>query len=196
MSKTEEFGPIYRLLKWVAIIGGITWLVFEFYRHFSGMAPGDISFVDAGNLFKDGQYARAAEYYSDTVEQNPAHAGALRGVANSNVQLKRYDKALTAIERAIQLQPKFGGNYAIRGIIYDHSGRHRQAMEDYEKSLKMDPEVAEGMHWLDRLLFNVQETPPTVEDRLKYLKAQFALPASERVLRIPDQDDKQLPYQR
>lgn len=196
MSQSEDFGPVYKLLKWVAIIGGITWLVFEFYRHFAGMAPGDISYVDAGNLFKDGQYERAAEYYSDTVEQNPRHAGALRGVANSNVQLKRYDKALTAIERAIQLQPKFGGNYAIRGIIYDHSGRHRQAMEDYEKSLKMDPEVADGMHWLDRLLFNVQETPPTVEDRLKYLKEQFALPASKRVLQIPDRDDKQLPYQR
>jgi tetratricopeptide (TPR) repeat protein len=196
MSQTENFGPVYKTLKWVAILGGIAWISFEFYRHFSGMAPGDISFVDGGNLFKDGQYERAAEYYSDTVEKNPRHGGALRGIANSNVQLKRYDKAMAAIERAIQLQPKFGGNYAIRGIIYDHAGRHRQAMEDYEKSLIMDPEVADGMHWLDRLLKNVQEKPPTVADRLEYLKHQFALPESKRMLRIPDEDDKQLPYSR
>jgi tetratricopeptide (TPR) repeat protein len=196
MSQTENFGPVYKTLKWVAILGGIAWISFEFYRHFSGMAPGDISFVDGGNLFKDGQYERAAEYYSDTVEKNPRHGGALRGIANSNVQLKRYDKAMAAIERAIQLQPKFGGNYAIRGIIYDHAGRHRQAMEDYEKSLIMDPEVADGMHWLDRLLKNVQEKPPTVADRLEYLKQQFALPESKRMLRIPDEDDKQLPYSR
>ena len=62
--------------------------------------------------------------------------------------------------------------------------------------MKMDPEVAEGMHWLDRLLYNVQEKPPTVADRLEYLKQQFALPVSKRVLSIPDKDDKQRPYSR
>lgn len=192
----QDQGPLYKLSKWVAIIGGVAWISFEFYRHFAGMAPGDVSFVDGNNLFKDGQYERAAEYFNDTLEQNPRHGSALRGLANSNVQLKRYDEALNAIERAIKINPKFGGNYALRGIIYDHSGRHRQAMEDYERSLKMDPEVAEGMHWLDRLLYNVQETPPTVADRLEYLKQQFALPESKRVLSIPDKDDKQRPYSR
>lgn len=193
---SQDQGPLYKLLKWVAIFGGVLWLGFEFYRHFAGMAPGDVSFVDGKNLFKDGQYERAAEYFTDTLEKNPRHGSALRGLANSNVQLKRYDEALNAIDRAIQLSPEFGGNYALRGIIYDHSGRHRQAMEDYEKSLKLDPEVAEGMHWLDRLLYNVQEKPPTVRDRLEYLKRQFALPESERVLRIPEQDEKQRPYER
>jgi len=192
----QDQGPLYKLSKWVAIIGGVAWISFEFYRHFAGMAPGDVSFVDGNNLFKDGQYERAAEYFNDTLEQNPRHGSALRGLANSNVQLKRYDEALNAIERAIKINPKFGGNYALRGIIYDHSGRHRQAMEDYERSLKIDPEVAEGMHWLDRLLYNVQETPPTVADRLEYLKQQFALPESKRVLSIPDKDDKQRPYSR
>jgi len=193
---SQDQGPLYKLSKWVAIIGGVAWISFEFYRHFSGMAPGDVSFVDGNNLFKDGQYERAAEYFNDTLEQNPRHGSALRGLANSNVQLKHYDEALNAIERAIKINPKFGGNYALRGIIYDHSGRHRQAMEDYERSMKMDPEVAEGMHWLDRLLYNVQETPPTVADRLEYLKQQFALPESKRVLSIPDKDDKQRPYSR
>ncbi len=192
---SQDQGPLYNLLKWLAIFGGVLWIGFEFYRHFAGMAPGDVSFVDGKNLFKDGQYERAAEYFTDTLEQNPRHGSALRGLANSNVQLKRYDEALSAIERAIQISPKFGGNYALRGIIYDHSGRHRQAMEDYEKSLKMDPEVADGMHWLDRLLYNIQEKPPTVKDRLEYLKKQFALPESKRVLRIPEQDDKQRPYE-
>lgn len=192
----QDQGPLYKLSKWVAIIGGVAWISFEFYRHFAGMAPGDVSFVDGNNLFKDAQYERAAEYFNDTLEHNPQHGSALRGLANSNVQLKRYDEALNAIERAIKINPKFGGNYALRGIIYDHSGRHRQAMEDYERSLKMDPDVAEGMHWMDRLLYNVQEAPPTVADRLEYLKQQFALPESKRVLSIPDKDAKQLPYSR
>jgi len=193
---SQDKGPLYKLSKWVAIIGGVAWISFEFYRHFAGMAPGDVSFVDGNNLFKDGQYERSAEYFKYTLEKNPRHGSALRALANSNVQLKRYDEALNAIERAIKIQPEFGGNYALRGIIYDHSGRHRQALQDYERSMKMDPEVAEGMHWLDRLLYNVQEKPPTVADRLEYLKQQFALPVSKRVLSIPDKDDKQRPYSR
>jgi len=193
---SQDQGPLYKLLKWVAIFGGIAWIGFEFYRHFSGMAPGDISFVDGNNLFKDGRYEQAARNYQDTLDKNPKHNSALRGLANSNIQLKRYDAALNAIERAIKLTPDFGGNYALRGIIYDRSGRHRLAMADYEKALKMDPEVAEGMHWLDRLLYNVQEKPPTVADRLEYLKEQYALPESKRVLRVPEMDDVQRPYQR
>lgn len=192
----RDQGPLYYLLKWVAVCGVVLWLGYEVYRHFAGMGPGDVLYIDGSNLFKDQRYEQSAKYFQGALEENPQHAAALRGLANSYVQLKRYDDALTAIERAIKIDPEFGGNYAIRGIIYDHSGRHRQAMADYELSLKKSPEVAEGMHWLDRLLYNVQERPPTVEDRLAYLKQQFQLPESERVLQIPEIDDQQRPYER
>ena len=68
-------------------------------------------------------------------------------------------------------------------------------MADYQKSLELDPDVAQGMSWLDRLLYNVQERPSTVADRLKYLKQQMALPESERVLRVPEIDEQQRPYE-
>jgi tetratricopeptide (TPR) repeat protein len=90
---SQEQGPLYKLLKWVAICGGVLWIGFEFYRHFAGMAPGDVSFVDGNNLFKDGRYEQAANYYQDTLDKNPNHNSALRGLANSNIQLKRYDAA-------------------------------------------------------------------------------------------------------
>lgn len=193
---TQDQGPVYNLLKWIAICGGVLWLGYEGYRHFAGMGPGDVLYIDGNNVFKDGHYERAAGYFKEALEENPKHGAALRGLANSYVQLQRYDEALAAIERAIQLDPEFGGNYALRGIIYDHVGRHRQAMADYELSLTKSPEVAEGMHWLDRLLYNVQERPPTIKDRLAYLKKQFELPASERVLNNPELDGKQRPYER
>ena len=193
---SQKYGPLYQFTKWVAICGGVLWIGFEFYRQFAGMEPGDISYIDGNQVFKDGHYERAAGYFNASLEADPNHGPALRGLANSYIQIKRYADALTAIERAIQINPEFAGNYVLRGIIYDHSGRHKQALDDYERSLKMDPEIAEGMHWLDRLLFNVQDKPPTIEDRLDYLRKQFALPASERVLQIPDVDARQRPYER
>ena len=188
--------PTYKLLKWTAILCGVLWLGYEGYRHFAGMGAGDIAYVDANNLFKDQQYERAAAYYRDALDKNPQHHAAMMGLANSYVELKRYDEALRAIQRAIRMQPDFGGAYATRGIIYDHMGRYDQAMADYERALEMDPGVAKGMHWLDRLLYNVQETPPTVADRLAYLQHQMTLPESERVLSKPELDDKQRPYER
>ena len=193
---SQDQGPLFKTLKWVAIVGGIFWLGYEGYRHFAGMGPGDITYIDGNNLFKDGQYQRASEYFQRSLDENPNHEAAMRALANSYVQLKRYDDALGVIERAIKTNPEFGGNYALRGIIYDHLGRYEQAMADYERSLKMDPDVAKGMHWLTRLLYNVQETPPTVADRLAYLQHQFTLPESQRVLSKPEEDAKQRPYER
>lgn len=186
---------IHKFLKWIAIIGGIAWLCLEFYRHFAGLGPGDLNYVDGNNVFKDGHYERAAGYFQKAVEENPRHQAALIGLTNSYVQLKKFPEALDTVEKAIGINPKFAGNYATRGIIYDHMGDYKQAIADYEKSLTMDPEVADGMHWLTRLLHNVQEKPPTVADRLGYLKYQMQLPASQRVLKMPELDGKQKPYE-
>jgi len=194
MSQTQD--PLYKLLKWVAIFCGVLWLGYEGYRHFAGMGPGDVAYIDGNNLFKDQRYEQAKNYYLRSLEENPNHVPAMRALANSYVQLKRYDDALMMIERAIKAQPDFGGNYAIRGIIYDHLGHYEKAIADYQKSLSLDPDVAKGMHWLDRLLYNVQETPPTVKDRLAYLQHQLTLPESQRVLQKPEEDSKQRPYER
>lgn len=192
---SQQQGPLYHVLKWIAIAGAVAWLGYEGYRHFVGMEPGDVLYIDGNNLFKDGHYARASEYFKDALEENPKHGAAIRGLSNSYVQLKRYDDALRTIDKAIVLDPNFAGNYALRGIIYDHMGEHKLAMADYEKSLVMDPEIADGMHWLDRLLYNVQERPPTVKDRLEYLQKQFELPPEKRVLSDPEKDTKQRPYE-
>ena len=194
MSQKKD--PLFNRLKWVAIFGGLLWIGYEGYRHFAGMGPGDVSWVDGNNLFKDQQYERAAQYYLAALEENPHHHAAMLSLANSYVQLKQYDKALNSIERAIKMKPEFGGAYATRGIIYDHLGRYENAIADYQKSLEMDPDVAKGMHWLTRLLHNVQETPPTVADRLAYLQKQMTLPPSQRVLSKPEEDAKQRPYER
>ncbi len=185
----------YRFLKWGAILSVVFvlgWMAIDYYRAFG---PGDVAYIDGNSLFKDGDYERAVEYYLRAIEESPEHVGAWHSLANAYVQLKDYDRALTAIERAIQLKPDFGGLYAIRGIIYDHMGKYRRAIADYEKSLRMDPKVSDGMHWLDRLLYNVQERPPTVKDRMLYLKAQFRLPPEKRVLRKPEVDEAQRPYE-
>lgn len=175
-----------------AIVGGLLWLM---YSSQTPSDPSDGAYLDGNTYFREGAYRQAAANYRNALEIDPQHAAALRGLANSYVQLKQYDEGLATIEQAVRLEPGNGGNYAIRGIIRDRTGRHRLAMADYQKSLELNPDVAQGMPWLDRLLYNIQERPPTVADRLRYLKQQMALPESKRVLRVPEIDGKQRPYE-
>ena len=175
-----------------AIAGGLLWLI---YASQEPVDPADSAYFDGNTYFRDGAYEQAAASYRSALQTDPQHAAALRGLANSHVQLGRYNEGIATIERAIRLEPANGGNYAIRGIILDRTGRHELAMADYQKSLELDPDVAHGMPWLDRLLYNIQERPPTVADRLEYLKQQMALPESERVLRVPEIDERQRPYE-
>jgi tetratricopeptide (TPR) repeat protein len=186
---------VYRTLKWVAIGLAILVLGSEMYRHFASFEPGEIAYVDANSSFKDGSYDKALELYREALKEKPDFAPALRGLANTYVQLKQYDKALAAIDRAIAAKPDFAGYYAIRGIIYDHQGQYDKAVADYEKAVA-EPAVTDGMHWLDRLLHNVQDTPPTVADRLRYLKQQLSLPPDQRLLKVPEIDARQRPYER
>lgn len=110
------------------------------------------------------------------------------------MQLSRNDEALQWYAKAIKLEPYFGGVYANRGILHDRMGNYKAAIADYEKSLQLDESVAEGPHWLTRFLRNQPDPPPTVKDRLIYLKAELAKPPEQRKLRDPDVDSKQRSY--
>ena len=184
----------------IAVITGLAlgplWLVLENYGDYASRRPGDAAILEGNSHFNDGHYERAVRSYAKALAGAPAHLPALRGLANAQIQLKRYAKALAAVGRAIRLDPAFGGHYATRGIVFDFLGEHKSAIADYERALRLDPTIADSMSWLDRVFYNVQQRPPTVADRLAYLKAQMALPPSKRVLRRPQIDAAQRPYER
>ncbi len=185
----------YKLLRGTAIALALLWLGWAIYDHALSKGPGDRAYLAASTMFEDGYYDRALAGFREALGEAPDHLPALRGLANTLIQLQRYEDALDAIERAIELDPGFAGHYAIRGIAYDHLAQHEPAMADYRAALARDRDLAKGMHWLDRLLYNVQERPPTIADRLRYLEAQFALPPDQRVLNMPERDRAQRPYE-
>lgn len=187
---------VYALIRNIAIALAVLWVAWAIYDRVRVAAPGDDSYRAANTLFEDGFYERALAGYQEALAVAPDHLPALRGVANSLVQLGRHEDAMITVARAIELDPDFPGHYAIRGIINDHLGEYERAIADYEWALAGDPDLTEGMHWLDRLLYNEPEPPPTIADRLGYLRAQMQLPAAERLLRVPEIDARQRPIEK
>ncbi len=186
---------LYRFLKFTAIAMTIAWVGWSIYDSFlTGRTPGEMSYHAANKFFEDGDYARALEEYDAALREEPQNIHALRGRARSLMQLGRDSEALAVFDEAIAREPDFGATYANRGILYDRMGKYPQAIADYEKALQLDRELADGPNWLTRFLRLQPDKPPTIDERARYLRAELAKPESERVLRKPDDDNKQRPY--
>jgi tetratricopeptide (TPR) repeat protein len=185
-----------RVLKAVAVVMAIAFVAWAVYdKVFVSVGPGDMAYHDADKLFEDGHYERAAARYRAALEEAPGHIHALRGLAQSLHKMAAHDEALLIYDEAIAHAPEFGAAYANRGILLDTVGRHEEALGDYMRALELDPELADGPHWLTRFLRSQPEVPPTIADRAAYLRAELAKPETERVLRVPELDSQQRPYQ-
>ena len=185
----------YRFLMIVAItltVGWVGWSVYDGAIRES--TPGDSSYLAGNSFFEDARYAEALREYQDALATNPDHVHAKRGKARTLMQLGRNEEALVLFNEVIDQTPDFAASYANRGILNDRMGHYRAAVQDYEKALKLDPELADGPHWMTRFLRNQAERPPTIADRARYVREQLAKPEAERVLRKPAQDAMQRPY--
>lgn len=185
--------PILKVIAVVMAVAFVGWAIYE--KFVAEVAPGDMAYHAGNRAFEDGHYGRAIDEFRTALAENPEHAHALRGLAISLHKAGRRDEALSVYEEAIAREPRFGAAYANRGILLDTMGRHEAALEDYTKALELDPELAEGPHWLTRFLRNQPEAPPGISDRARYLRAELAKPEDERLLRVPELDRQQRPYQ-
>lgn len=188
---------LYKFLKYTAIalvVAWIGWTVVDTY--FLERIPGNTAYQEGEIFFEDGEYQRALQKYEEALQAKPDAPHYVRAKARALMQLERYEESLRWFDQAVELQPFFGGTYANRGILRDRMGEYERAVEDYEKAIELSDEVAEGPHWLIRFLRNQPEPPPTVADRLAYLKQELAKPEDERILRVPELDEKQRTYKK
>lgn len=188
--------PLYRPLVRVAVVLAVVtggWLAYE---HIAGGLPGRTDYRAANTAFTDARYEEALGRYRQALAADPANVYAAEGIARSLQRLGRSREALGAFGDALAIDPGFAPAHANRAILLDTLGRHEEALAGYRRALEIDPELAEGMHWLDRLLYDVRERPPTIADRMAYLEEQFLLPEGERLLTDPGEDARQRPYER
>jgi len=156
--------------------------------------PGDIN-VRAGNYrLEDGQYEEADKEFSKALQKNPEHAMARLGLAVTYMQTGKDIEALQEFNLVIENNPELAYAFANRGILYDRLGEHKKALADYKKSLELDPDILEGPGFLWRFMRNIDEKPPTILSRAEYLEAELAKPEEERLLNVPEVDEKQQMY--
>ena len=156
--------------------------------------PGDYNVRKGNYRLEDAQYDEAFKEFTEALQKTPDHAMARLGLATTYMQTGRDTEALQELNLVIELKPELAAAFANRGILYDRSGEYEKALADYRKALELDPEILEGPGFLWRFMRNVDEKPPTIEDRADYLEAELAKPEAERLLKVPDLDEKQQMY--
>jgi len=156
--------------------------------------PGDYNVRKGNYRLEDGQYEEAVKEFSEALGKNPDHAMARLGLAVTYMQMEKESEAMQEFNLVIENNPELAPAYADRGILYDRMGEHRKALADYKKAIELDAEILEGPGWLWRFMRNIDEKPPTIKERAAYLEAELAKPEEERLLRIPEVDEKQRMY--
>lgn len=151
----------------------------------------------AHRAFKDGDYRPALQAFVEAEAVRADDANAIFGQALALMQLDRGEAALAAFSRALLS----AGNADIRayllanrGILHDRKLRYREALEDYDQALKLNPKVAEGPGAMLRFVHNQAERPPSIADRARYLRQELTKPEHARLLSLPEQDARQYPY--
>ena len=194
MSKEKD--NLYSILIKISIAMIILFTSWLIWDHISNKPLGSNDYSAANKAFKDKNYEIAYKNYLKAYDQNNEDVYIIEGLARSLMELNKYEDAIKYFELAIYKDGNFAPAYANLGILYDRIGNHEQAMELYEQALILDANLEKGMHWLDRLLYNVQEVPPSIKDRLLYLKEQFLLNEDKRLLSVPEIDKDQPNYER
>jgi tetratricopeptide (TPR) repeat protein len=167
--------------------------------------PGDYEVRQGDILLTDGKYDAAIERFDAALAVSPDHRGALMGKGIAYLQSDRPAQAEAVFTHLIDMLPRtlaaddatgrgvLSGAYANRGILHDRLGRYEAALADYEQALAIDPEAVEGPGLLHRILYG-DARPAAVRQRAAYLQRQLALPESERVMRVPELDERQRMY--
>ena len=87
------------------------------------------------------------------------------------MQLGRAQQALEAFDEVLMLDPDSAVSFANRAILEDRMGLYVKAIEDYERAIKMDPKLGEGLDWFTRFLQNRKDKSKTLPERVETLKA-------------------------
>jgi tetratricopeptide (TPR) repeat protein len=196
------------LRRYVLVASAATLALFTFWavaRNYFQAPPGDYEVRQGDILLSDGDYEKALERFSASLNISPSHRGAMMGRAISLMQSGRLDEAevafgnlITFLESTLDADDPTGRGtlaaaYANRGILFDRERLYQKALADYLKSLEVDQEVVEGPGLIDKILYGTPD-PATVRKRAEYLTGQLALPEKERLLRLDEKDAEQRMY--
>jgi len=131
--------------------------------------------------FESGRYEEAAEIYSRLISENPDDGSLQASLAGVLGAMGRYDEALPHLDKAIELQPLNVEAYHNRAVIKERKGERQNAIEDYRRAVRYNPQYGPSRTALARLGENPDvNAPRTDAERGAFAMAQQASDLARR----------------
>ncbi|MBT5633270.1 MAG: tetratricopeptide repeat protein [Nitrospina sp.] len=166
-----DTNTIYRGIRYFGVGLIFISLAWAFYKGAGSEShPGGPAFSRAVGLYTDQKFEEALREYQISIEEFPGFIHAQRGRARTLMQLGRDREALQAFNEVLERDPGSAVSFANRGILHDRMGHYPEAVLDYDRAIKMDPKLGEGLDWFTRLLQNRKGKPQTLAERLQTLR--------------------------
>jgi DnaJ domain/Tetratricopeptide repeat len=80
---------------------------------------------------------------------NPAESASWLSKGKELIIAGKYQEAIDALTRSIQLNPGEAAGYNSRGVAFAYSHQYKKAMDDYNKAIELNPE-GDGAYYLNR----------------------------------------------
>lgn len=123
----------------------------------------DERFLQARNLFLEGEYGRARSLYGEILAAHPDTPRALHGMGVASHHLGDSASATECISRALELHPAYTLAWVSLAAVYRETGRVGEAFECHRRTLALDPGFSE-IH--SAVLMNMQYLPQYGRDQI------------------------------
>jgi Tfp pilus assembly protein PilF len=80
-----------------------------------------------------------------------------RGIAYNHKD--DYERAISDLDRAVWLDPKFPKAYTTRGEAYEAKNDPEHGIADFDQALKLDPSLADVRHGRERVQLTKRSNP-------------------------------------
>jgi Flp pilus assembly protein TadD len=85
----------------------------------------------------------AEKVFTQVLKDEPNNALAHEGLGRAYFQMRRYDDAKLALQKAVKLNPSLWAAYNLLGVIHDNQKHYQMALTEYRHALSLRPN--EGM---------------------------------------------------
>ncbi|XP_010522519.1 PREDICTED: STI1-like protein [Tarenaya hassleriana] len=110
------------------------------------------SLKDKGNeLFKAGNYLKAAALYTQAIKLDPSNPALYSNRAAAFLQLVKLNKALADAETTIKLNPQWEKGYFRKGCVLEAMEKYEDALAAFQTALQYNPQSAEVSRKIKRL---------------------------------------------
>ena len=118
-------------------------------------------------------YEQALQQYEEAIKSNAQMVEAYAGKARAYIGLQNHKSALKVIEDVVGKFPNNPELYYIRGLLNYQRGKHKLAIEDYDRALSINANWNTYLIFLNRGLANdaLQNTDAAIQDFTRAITA-------------------------